>query len=235
MYRSVKVLNLGRMSYAKALAVQNSLADKLKKSVANNESECGTLIIVEHDPPVYTIGIRTKDYTLKDEKKLKNLGAEFYKTNRGGLITFHGLGQLVAYPILNLKQFKPSVKWYVRQIEKTVIDLCEMYNIKAETSPDTGVWVGNKKICAIGIHGSRYVTTHGLALNCNTDLNWFKHIVPCGIEGKGVTSLSEQLSKIITIDQVLPDFLKCFSSVFECHLDDNTNVQDGVRSLESNK
>ena len=235
MYRSVNVLNLGRMNYTKALAVQNSVADKLKKSVANNEPECGTLIIVEHDPPVYTIGIRTKDYTIIDEMKLKNLGAEFYKTNRGGLITFHGLGQLVAYPILNLKQFKPSVKWYVCQIEKTVIDLCKMYNINAETSPDTGVWVGDKKICAIGIHGSRYVTTHGLALNCNMDLNWFKHIVPCGIEGKGVTSLSEQLLESVTVDQVLPNFLKCFSHVFECHLDENNNMKDSIRSIESVK
>lgn len=235
MYRSVNVLNLGRMSYAKALTVQNSLADKLKKNVSNGESKCGTLIIVEHDPPVYTIGIRTKNYTHKDEMQLKNLGAEFYKTDRGGLITFHGLGQLVAYPVLNLKEFKPSIKWYVCQIEKTIIDLCKMYNIKAETSPDTGVWVGDKKICAIGVHGSRYVTTHGLALNCNTDLNWFKHIVPCGIEGKGVTSLSEQLSEVITVDQVLPNFLKSFSSVFECHLDYDTNIKDSVRSVETNK
>lgn len=233
MHRSVKVLNLGRMSYAKALVVQNSLANKLKRSASNNESECGTLIIVEHDPPVYTIGIRTKNYTLKDEMTLKNLGAEFYKTNRGGLITFHGLGQLVAYPILNLKQFKPSIKWYVCQIERTVIDVCKLYNIKAKTSPDTGVWVGDKKICAIGIHGSRYVTTHGLALNCNTDLNWFKHIVPCGIVGKGVTSLSEQLSDIVTVDKVLPDFLKSFSCVFECHLDYNVDIKDSVRSVGS--
>lgn len=218
MSQSISIRNLGRMSYNRALEVQNQLANQIKKSIEENNPQKGTILLVEHDPPVYTIGIRTKDYTIKDENNLRNLGAEFYKTNRGGLITFHGLGQLVVYPILNLKLFQPSIRWYVGQIEQTVIDLCKLYKIEAETSPHTGVWVRDKKLCAIGIHGSRFVTTHGLALNCNTDLDWFSHIVPCGIEGKGVTSLSQELGRIVTVEETIPLLLKSFSERFQCEL-----------------
>ncbi|KAF7285839.1 hypothetical protein GWI33_009812 [Rhynchophorus ferrugineus] len=174
-----------------------------------------TLLCLEHTP-VYTVGIRAKQYGIDEEKELLQKGAEFHRTNRGGLITYHGPGQLVVYPILNLKYFKPSMKWYVCQIERTVIDLCKKFGLKAETSPHTGVWIGDNKICAIGIHGSRFITTHGLALNCNTDLSWFNHIIPCGIEGKGVTSLSRELNKNISINEVIPEFVKSFCKVFEC-------------------
>ncbi|KAL1509469.1 hypothetical protein ABEB36_004196 [Hypothenemus hampei] len=174
-----------------------------------------TLLCLEHHP-VYTIGIRTKQYDLEEENRLKQTGAEFYRTNRGGLITFHGPGQLVVYPILNLKHFKPSIRWYVSQIEKTIINLCEKYALKAETSPDTGVWIGNNKICAIGIHGSRFITTHGLALNCNVDLSWFDNIVPCGLIGKGVTSLSKELNRNVTVEEVVPKFVESFCKIFEC-------------------
>uniref|UniRef100_A0A8C1II11 lipoyl(octanoyl) transferase n=1 Tax=Cyprinus carpio TaxID=7962 RepID=A0A8C1II11_CYPCA len=110
--------------------------------------------------------------------------------SRGGLITFHGPGQLVCYPVLNLGCFRKSVRWYVCELERTVIKTCGQFGIEASTSPDTGVWAGDNKICAIGIHCGRYITSHGLALNCNTDMSWFDNIVPCGIMGKGVTSLS---------------------------------------------
>ncbi|CAB1348477.1 unnamed protein product [Coregonus sp. 'balchen'] len=125
-----------------------------------------------------------RPYTHSKRSKDKLLGAEFFRSNRGGLITFHGPGQLVCYPILNLGCFKKS-------LERTVINLCRKYGIKASTSPDTGVWVGDNKICAIGIHCGTYIPSHSLALNCNTDMGWFENIVPCGIVGKGVTSLSE--------------------------------------------
>lgn len=180
--------------------------------------------MVEHTP-VYTIGIRTKHYALKEEENLRRLGAEFYKTNRGGLITFHGPGQLVVYPIINLKRFKPSIKWYVCTLEKVVIDICQQYELNAETSPHTGVWVNDKKICAIGIHGSRYVTTHGFALNCSTDLEWFSHIVPCGIEGKGVTSMSQELCRTVSPCDVLPQLINCFAKGFNCTLG---TIQDYV-------
>ncbi|XP_066999218.2 octanoyl-[acyl-carrier-protein]:protein N-octanoyltransferase LIPT2, mitochondrial isoform X1 [Anabrus simplex] len=216
MGRLVKVLQAGRLNYGPALRLQQALANKhLVHCEADKNIAKDTLIMVEHEP-VYTVGIRDKSYSCEDEAKLRGLGAEFYRTNRGGLITYHGPGQLVVYPILDLKHFKPSIRWYVSQIEQTVIAVCKEYNLRAETSPYTGVWVGDKKICAIGIHGSRFITTHGLALNCETDLNWFSHIVPCGIEGKGVTSLSEQLQRTVTIEEVVPVFLFCFSKIFNC-------------------
>lgn len=212
MKKLIYLLRTGLLNYTKSLALQK----KLSQFVLNGQYP-NILILTEH-PPVYTIGIRTKQYTIQDENRLRKLGAEFYKTNRGGLITFHGPGQLVAYPIINLKSFQPSMKWYVCHIEKTVIDLCKGYGIEAQVTSDTGVWVEDRKICAIGIHGSRYVTTHGLALNCNTDLNWFEHIVPCGIPGKSVTSLSKELEKNLTVDEVIPNFIKSFSNIFEADI-----------------
>ena len=103
-----------------------------------------------------------------------------------------------------------------KNIEKTIIDLCRKYGLKAQTTSDTGVWIDDRKICAIGIHASRYVTTHGLALNCDTDLKWFDHIVPCGIEGKSVTSLTKELSRPVTIKEVIPQYLESFSNTLEC-------------------
>lgn len=214
--RIVRVLLAGRQPYRVGLQLQKTLADLHHKRLSESAN---TLIFLEHEP-VYTVGIRDKGYTEEDEKKLRNLGAEFWRTNRGGLITFHGPGQLVAYPVVDLKQFRPSVKWYINQIERMVIRLCAEFGIKAETSPDTGVWVNDRKICAIGVHGSRYVTTHGLALNCNTDLKWFDHIVPCGIEGKGVTSISKELNMDVPVADVLPIFKNAFGDQFECKLID---------------
>ncbi|GJQ73772.1 hypothetical protein Trydic_g18712 [Trypoxylus dichotomus] len=196
----------------KALTLQKHIASQ--HHIASQGTD--TIIFVEH-PPVYTIGIRTKDYSDEDQVRLQQTGAEFYKTNRGGLITFHGPGQLVVYPILNLKNYKPSMKWYICHIEKTVIDMCKVFGLNASTSPHTGVWIGDNKICAIGVHGSRFVTTHGLALNCSTDLEWYKHIVPCGIKDKGVTTLTKELNRLVTIEEVMPLFLECFSKYFNCN------------------
>lgn len=213
----VKLLKLGQMRYDACFKLQNYLSESLKTTTIN---DCGYLIIVEHEP-VYTVGIRQHDYDLLLVKKLINLGAEFKRTNRGGLITFLGPGQLIAYPILNLKYFQPSVRWYVGNLESTILNLCkETYGLNAKTSPDTGVWIGNYKICAMGVRCSRYVTTHGLALNCNTDLSWFNHIVPCGLHGKGVTSLSSILEKEISVEDVLPHFFQHFSKSFACNLVD---------------
>jgi len=214
----IKLLKLGQMRYDPCLKLQNHLSDSLKTITAN---ECGYLIIVEHEP-VYTVGIRQRDYDSFLERHLIKLGAEFKRTNRGGLITFHGPGQLVAYPILNLKYFQPSVRWYVANLETTVINLCnETYGLNAVTTPDTGIWIGNHKICAMGVRCSRYITTHGLALNCNTDLTWFKHIVPCGLHGKRVTSLSSIFKKDISVNDVLPYFLQQFSKTFSCDIVDS--------------
>lgn len=212
MSRLVHVMKTGILNYGESLKLQKYIASKILQGDTKFKN---VVILTEHNP-AYTIGIRTKNYSIDEEEKLKQLGAEFYRTNRGGLITFHGPGQLVAYPIINLKNFEPSVRWYVCHIEKTIIDLCRKYGIEAKTTEDTGVWIDNRKICAIGIHASRYITTHGLALNCNVDLSWFDHIVPCGLEGKEVTSLSKELSKIITGADVIPEFVASFQDVFNC-------------------
>lgn len=147
----LRVVNLGVMRYARALEVQELFVKKHKESSNPSEKAMkNVLLLVEH-PPVYTIGIRTENYPLSEEQRLKNIGADFHRTNRGGLITFHGLGQLVVYPILNLTHFNNmSVRCYVNNLEESVIKLCANYGIKGERSPHTGVWVGNDKICAMG-------------------------------------------------------------------------------------
>ena len=166
---------------------------------------------------------------------MTNLGAEFVRSNRGGLITFHGPGQLVAYPILNLAQFYRSeqsgkrlkllgMKWYIDTLEEVVIQtLKNHFAIEGFRSPHTGVWVDppeEKKICAMGVHNSDLVTCHGLALNCDIDLSWFDHIVPCGIEGKGVTSLTNQLQKTITVQETQSKLVKEFENYFSCIVDE---------------
>jgi lipoate-protein ligase B len=213
--RIVKVVWAGRLSYGAGLTLQKSLINRHHEKQRNDSPN--SLVLLEHNP-VYTVGIRDKAYTQEEESRLRALNAQFYRTNRGGLITFHGPGQLVAYPVINLKKFHTNVRCYVSKIERMIIRLCAEFGLKGETSLDTGVWVEDKKICAIGIHASRYVTSHGLALNCNTDLSWFEHIVPCGIEGKGVTSLSKELLTDISLRDVLPVLKRAFADEFECNM-----------------
>lgn len=211
----VRVLRAGQTSYAQGLNLQKHIASTFNDTAP--EQFRNVLILTEHRP-VYTIGIRTKEYTIDDEHTLRQLGADFYRTNRGGLITFHGPGQLVAYPILYLKHFNPSIRWYVCHLEKTIINVCAELGLTAKTTPDTGVWIGNRKICALGIHGKRYITTHGLALNCDNDLTWFEHIVPCGLRDKGVTSLSVELNRRVTVEQTIPLLLAHFEKTFDCNV-----------------
>uniref|UniRef100_A0A182P7U0 Octanoyl-[acyl-carrier-protein]:protein N-octanoyltransferase LIPT2, mitochondrial n=1 Tax=Anopheles epiroticus TaxID=199890 RepID=A0A182P7U0_9DIPT len=227
MSRLVHVLRAGRLPYQRALQLQQTIANQLLHQGKQPSLPVGAalqppyrhvLILTEHDP-VYTIGIRTRGYDEAEEQRLRALGAEFVRTNRGGLITFHGPGQLVAYPILNLKHFQPSVRWYVCHLERTIIELCRRYGLQAQTTADTGVWIDDRKICAMGIHASRYVTTHGLALNCDIDLSWFRHIVPCGLVGKSVTSLVQELARPeLGVDNVTDEFLDCFRQTLQCDL-----------------
>lgn len=219
--RRVFVLNAGLMKYTDSLQLQQRVSTFMKQASSSTTDDStsisGILILLEHYP-VYTVGIRNKTYSAEMEQRLVDLGADFIKTNRGGLITFHGPGQLVAYPVLNLKRFEPSIRWYLRHLENTAISVCKSFNVEAVTSPDTGVWVGNNKICAMGVHASSYITTHGLGLNCNTDLKWFSHIVPCGLVGKGVTSLSKELDRDVAVEEVIPQLLNSFGDCFDCQL-----------------
>lgn len=230
MSQLVHVLKAGKLSYIESLKLQKLISSRIIKG---DEKYKNILILTEHNP-VYTIGIRTKGYSIQDEEKLKSLGAEFHRTNRGGLITFHGPGQLVAYPIINLKKFQMSVRNYVCHVEKTIINLCKKYGITAMTTEDTGVWVDNRKICAIGIHCSRYVTTHGLALNCNTDLSWYDHIVPCGIVGKEITSLSKEISRNVNIEEATPELISSFREVFQCS-SETINDENTIKIINESK
>ncbi|RKP33320.1 hypothetical protein BJ085DRAFT_6404, partial [Dimargaris cristalligena] len=149
------------------------------------------LLLLQH-PPTYTLGRRDLNADpMEERRRLEELGATLYQTKRGGQITFHGPGQLVGYPIIHLRDIHLGVRDYVCAIEKTIIGACSQFGVKAHSSEDTGVWVGNNKIAAIGIHVQRYITSHGFALNCSTDLDWFNHIIPCGLVGKGVTSITK--------------------------------------------
>ncbi|ESO86406.1 hypothetical protein LOTGIDRAFT_235450 [Lottia gigantea] len=217
--RVVNVINLGRMGYMGAFDIQNRYKRMHQEEMEGKSTQAqNVLLLVEHNP-VYTVGVRGQGYTLQDEERLRKLGAEFYHTNRGGLITFHGPGQLVAYPVLNLCNFitRPSLPWYVSALENTIINTCKKFGITAEASTvNRGVWVNDRKIAAIGVNRSRIVTTHGCSLNCNTDLEWFKHIDPCGIEDKEVTSLSKEVDTNITIEKAIAPFLSSFQESFDC-------------------
>jgi len=202
----VSVLQLGRQNYRSALSVQNHLVSRVQSNARSGLDSGNTLILVEHTP-VYTTGIRTRSYTQAEEERLVRLGAEFVRTNRGGLITFHGPGQLVCYPILNLRDFAPPTTK-----RKVLLGTSEV------KTPHTGVWVGQNKICAMGVHSNDLVTSHGIALNCDTDLVWFDHIVPCGITevGTGVTSLSKELATSVTIGDVEDKLIGHFRKAFSC-------------------
>ncbi|XP_063226632.1 octanoyl-[acyl-carrier-protein]:protein N-octanoyltransferase LIPT2, mitochondrial isoform X1 [Bacillus rossius redtenbacheri] len=221
MVRLVRVLQVGRLCYGSALELQRALAKEHLGAMNSGawEEAADTLLLLEHEP-VYTVGIRSAEYPEEVASKLTHTGAEFCRTDRGGLITFHGPGQLVAYPVLNLKRFQRNVRWYVAQLEEVAIRTCARLGVTAGRCEHTGVWVGDSKICALGVHASRFITTHGLALNCNVDLAWFSHIVPCGIPGKGVTSLSRELARDVPVEEVVPVFLDSFSRLFQCELYD---------------
>lgn len=229
----VQIVKLGLKSYLPTWKIQQTLMQKVKKGRKDN-----FLVLVEHNP-VYTTGIRTNVYDAKEEDNLKNLGADFVRSNRGGLITFHGPGQLVVYPILDLKQFVHSdlggkrlkllgMKWYLNNLEDVVIQTLKTnFALNAFRSPCTGVWVNKghneRKICAMGVLSSDLVTCHGLALNCNIDLKWFDHIIPCGIKGKGVTSLSKELRRDVNVQETQSYLIEQFEKVFSCDMFERTS------------
>ena len=180
-------------------------------------------LFVEH-PHVYTLG-KSGDFSnlLLSEKQLEEKGATFYKINRGGDITYHGPGQIVGYPILDLENFFPDIHKYLRLLEEVIILTLAEYNIIGERSQgETGVWLGVgtpfiRKICAMGVRASRWVTMHGFALNVNADLGYFDNIIPCGIRGKAVTSLNVELGlERVDENEVKAKILDHFTQLFEC-------------------
>ena len=231
--KKVKFEELGLKNYMEAFEYQQSLMDEIIQIKIKNrdlpeekdhETTPNYLLFVEH-PHVYTLGKSGDEHNmLANEDKLKEIDATFVKTNRGGAITYHGFGQIVGYPILDLDNFKSDIHLYMRNLEEVIIRVIAEYGLKGERSVgETGVWldVGKpyaRKICALGVKTSKWVTMHGFALNVNTDLRYFEYIIPCGIKDKAVTSLKRELEKEVNAEEVKEKIRKHFQDVFEAEL-----------------
>jgi lipoyl(octanoyl) transferase len=237
MNKKVHVQDLGLKDYKEAWDYQEQLfKNTLDLKIRNRREDLrletpNHFLFVEH-PHVYTLG-KSGDISnlLVDEKVLVAKEATFYKINRGGDITYHGPGQIVGYPILDLDNFFTDIHKYLRFLEEMVILTLAEYGIKSERSPgETGVWldVGTpfaRKICAMGVRASRWVTMHGFALNVNADLGYFDMMIPCGIKGKAVTSLNVELGKKeVDMDEVKQKLLKHFQVLFEAKINEKTEV-----------
>ncbi|OCB76507.1 lipoyl(octanoyl) transferase LipB [Flavobacterium crassostreae] len=228
MNNKIQLQDLGTKDYKTTWEYQEELFKAivaLKMQNRREELELATpnyFLFVSH-PHVYTLG-KSGDFSnlLLSEKQLADKGATFYKINRGGDITYHGPGQIVGYPILDLENFFTDIHKYLRFLEESIILTLQEYGLECGRSPgETGVWLGvgtpfARKICAMGVRASRWVTMHGFALNVNTDLGYFDHIIPCGIRGKAVTSLHVELG-VEKVDEakVKASILKHFAALFE--------------------
>jgi lipoyl(octanoyl) transferase len=211
----VNYLDLGMMDYRKAWDIQEELMrhdTEIKLSNRNSVEQkptVNTLIFCEH-PHVYTLGKSGHEKNLLlDEAGLKRVGATFYKNNRGGDITYHGPGQIVGYPVFDLEYFFTDLHKYLRYLEEAIIKMLADFGIKGgRIAGLTGVWIDpdepgrERKICAMGVRCSRWITMHGFALNVNTDLRYFKHIIPCGIDDKAVTSMEQELGFRLDMEEV---------------------------------
>lgn len=231
--------DLGLMDYQSAWDYQESLLQEnvRKKSLTwqsviteidtliEQPSTVNYLLFVEH-PAVYTLGKSgNKENVLLGEDDLKAKSIQFFNTNRGGDITFHGPDQLVGYPILDLEKFYTDIGKYLRNLEEVIILTIAEYGIKGDrSSGETGVWIepgvmgSERKICAIGVRCSRWITMHGFALNVNTDLSYFNHIIPCGIVNKQVTSIEKELGYKLDMNEVKEKMKRNFEKVFEASL-----------------
>lgn len=218
------------MSYKNCWTYQEELFQgiidqkRANRNTNNFQETKNYLLFVEH-PHVFTLGKSgNMDNLLSDKARLAKEGIEFYKSNRGGDITYHGPGQIVGYPILDLDHFFTDIHRYLRTLEEVIISTLADYGLKATRSPgETGVWldVGTpfaRKICAMGVRASRWVTMHGFALNVNTNLQHFEHIIPCGIQGKGVTSLEKELGKQVPLKAVQEKIIRHFAEHFTADL-----------------
>ena len=237
MNKQVELQDLGHKDYKQAWEYQEELFKGIiDVKIKNRREELSAetknyFLFVEH-PHVYTLG-KSGDMSnlLVDEAQLAEKGATFYKVNRGGDITYHGPGQIVGYPILDLENFFTDIHKYLRLLEEMIILTLDEYGLKAERSPgETGVWldVGTpfaRKICAMGVRASRWVTMHGFALNVNANLGYFDLMIPCGIRGKAVTSLNVELGKA-TVDEedVKVKLLKHFAQLFEAEMQTKSAV-----------
>jgi len=233
----VEISDLERKDYKQTWDLQESLFQNIlsiKSGNKKNELQKETpnhFLFVEH-PHVYTLGKSGLiENLLISQDKLKEINASFYKINRGGDITYHGPGQIVGYPILDLENFFTDIHKYMRFLEEMIILTLAEYGVSAERSKgETGVWldVGTpfaRKICALGVRASRWVTMHGFALNVNTDLGYFDYMIPCGIKEKAVTSLNVELGKSeVPMDEVKQKLLKHFLRLFEAEIKERAEI-----------
>ena len=235
--KKIQLQDLGTKDYKETWVYQQELFDSIIEIKKKNRAENlkietpNYFLFVEH-PHVYTLG-KSGDFSnlLLTEKQLEEKGITFHKINRGGDITYHGYGQVVGYPILDLENFFADIHKYLRFLEETMIQVLAEYDIKGERSEgETGVWldVGTpfaRKICAFGVRSSRWVTMHGFALNVNTNLGYFDHIIPCGIRGKAVTSMEVELGKKIDVSIVKQQILHHFAVLFKAEFLVSTNKE----------
>lgn len=230
--QQVKFIDLGLIDYKEGWDYQEKLFNEIVGSKINNRTQSNIqhptsnfLLFCEH-PHVYTLGKSGNEANLLvNEQQLKQKNATYYKINRGGDITYHGPGQIVGYPILDLDNFFTDIHKYLRFLEEMVIRTLAEYGIRSGRSKgETGVWLDvedplkARKICAMGVRASRWVTMHGFAFNVNTDLNYFGNIIPCGISDKAVTSLDKELGHKADEEEVKQKLKKHFAELFECEL-----------------
>ena len=221
--------DIGASSYKEVWDYQEKLLHENVEHKRNGEYTTNYLLFTEH-APVYTLGKNGNTmHVLVSEKQRKQKGIEYFHINRGGDITFHGPGQLVGYPIFDLDQFKTDLGWYLRSLEEVIILTMAEYGLQGDRSKgETGVWIESsikgreRKICAMGIRCSRWITMHGFAFNVNTDLSYFNYIVPCGIANKKVTSLEKELGHSVPMNEVKEKIKKNFERVFEVEINNKS-------------
>lgn len=240
--KTVFFQDLGTIEYKQAWDYQESLLQQnvLFKRNHQPQKTVNHLLFCEH-PPVYTLGKSGKEeHLLINNRMLQEKGIAFFHTNRGGDITFHGPEQVVGYPVLDLEKFFTDIGRYLRSLEEVIILTIGEYGIKGDRSPgETGVWIEPqikykaRKICAMGVRCSRWITMHGFALNVNTDLNYFNYIIPCGISDKQVTSIEKELGRKVPVGEVKAKLIKNFENVFEAKIEQMPHLPEPVLSTES--
>ena len=216
--RHVAIRDCGVVAFAEAWETQRQLHARIvDQKKALHAITDNFLLLYEH-PHVYTLGRTTQpSNVLFDQALLDRIGAETFAIDRGGDVTYHGYGQLVGYPILNLSMWKEDLHWFLRALEETIIRTLAHYSIEGyRVDGRTGVWAKEEKVCAIGIKCSHWTTMHGFAWNLNTDLNYFNNIIPCGIQDKGVTSVEKLLGRKVEMQEAKRIYTEEFATVFGC-------------------
>ena len=221
----------GRIDYTEGSLLQKALVARRRAGAVGD-----MLLLLEH-APVFSLGRLQESVSnvRVSRKAIADAGASVVQSDRGGNVTFHGPGQLVAYPILDLKQHRRDLKWYVAALEQTMIDTAASFGVEARPggTAQTGVWVGERKLGAIGVRVARWFSSHGVALNADVDLRFFEMIVPCGLhDAPEVTSLTRELGRRVGVDDVVPSFRDAFARAFDCELHDG-DVSNVVREVRA--